>query len=75
MEADSATVQGMAVKQKSKNGTRYKVYTRPELYEVDRPGVTWLVRIAIVLTMVSMLAALHRPLLAALSGAFPFWNK
>ena len=65
----------MDVKKKSKNRPRYQVYTRPELHDTDRPGMTWLVRVAIVLTMVTMLAVLHRPLLAALTTAFPSWHK
>jgi len=63
------------VKRKTKRGGRYEVYTRPELYEADRPGATWLVRIAIVLAMVSMAVALRGPLLLALSNTFPFWRK
>ena len=61
----------MAVKKKSKNRPRYQVYTRPELYETDRPGMTWLVRIAIILAMITMVVALRRQILAALITAFP----
>jgi hypothetical protein len=63
------------VKRKTKHRGRYEVYTRPELYDVDRPGATWLVRIAIILTMVCMVAALHRPLLSALTDVLPSWHK
>lgn len=62
------------VKRKAKR-RGYEVYTRPDLYDADRPGATWLVRIVIVLTMVGMIAALHRPLLDALAAAFPSWRK
>lgn len=63
------------VGRKTKHGGRYELYTRPELYDTDRPGATWLVRIAIILTMVCMIVALHRPLLTALTNALPSWHK
>lgn len=74
MNAERKPKQG-PVKRKPKRGGRYEVYTRPELHDVDHPGATWLVRIAIVLTMVGMIAVLHRPLLAALSAILPSWHK
>jgi hypothetical protein len=63
------------VKRKAQHGGRYEVYTRPDLYDVDRPASTWLLRIAIILAMAGMIAALRRPLLAALASAFPSLGK
>jgi hypothetical protein len=53
-----------------KQPARYKVYTRPELHETDRPAATWALRIGIVLTMLGMLAIFRQPLRAAVSGVF-----
>ena len=47
---------------KSKAGARYKVYTRPELYEDERPAATWVVRIGIVLTMLVIALVFRQPL-------------
>jgi hypothetical protein len=58
------------VKRNTKRG-RYEVYTRPELYEADRPLATRLLKAAILLAMAAILAAFHRPLLAALASAVP----
>jgi hypothetical protein len=58
------------MKRTTKRG-RYKVYTRPELYEAERPIATRLLKAAILLAMTAIVAALHRPLLAALANAVP----
>jgi hypothetical protein len=49
---------------------RYKVYTRPELYEADRPAATWALRIGIVLTMLGIAAVFRQPLHEAVRGVF-----
>ncbi|MDE0854877.1 MAG: hypothetical protein OSA97_10705 [Nevskia sp.] len=59
------------LKRKARHGGRYEVYTRPKLYDPDRSGSTRLLQIAIILAMAGIIAALHRPLLAALTSAFP----
>jgi hypothetical protein len=69
------TPKGNIVKRRTRHGRRYEVYTRPDLYDMDRPGSTWLLRIAIILAMAGMVAALHRPLLAALTSAFPSLSR
>lgn len=51
---------------KSKAGGRYKVYTRPELYEVERPAATWVLRVGIVLTMLVIALVFRQPLHQAL---------
>ena len=58
------------VKGKSKSAARYKIYTRPDLYEDQRPVATWAVRLGIVLTMLGMVAIFHQPLHAALNSVF-----
>jgi len=62
------------VKGKSKSAARYKIYTRPDLYEDQRPvttwAATWAVRLGIVLTMLGMVAIFHQPLHAALNSVF-----
>ena len=58
------------VKGKSKGVGRYKIYTRPDLYEDQRPMATWAVRLGIVLTMLGMVAIFHQPLHAALTSVF-----
>jgi len=55
---------------KSKGAGRYKIYTRPDLYEDQRPVATWAVRLGIVLTMLGMVAIFHQPLHAALTSVF-----
>ena len=59
---------------KSKGGgkapARYKIYTRPELYEDSRPLATWVVRLGIVLTMLGMVAVFRQPLHAAITSVF-----
>jgi len=56
---------------RNKKGGRYEVYTRPDLYEADRPVATRLLKAAIVLAMAGMLIALHRPLMTALAALWP----
>jgi hypothetical protein len=51
-----------------KQPARYKVYTRPELHDVERPAATWVVRIGIVLTMLGIAAVFRQPLRDAVSG-------
>jgi hypothetical protein len=56
-----------------RNGARksaYKVYTRPELYEDERPLVTWLVRIAIVISMLGIGAVFRQPLHEVVASVF-----
>ncbi|MDE0854648.1 MAG: hypothetical protein OSA97_09525 [Nevskia sp.] len=55
---------------KSKGGSRYKLYTRPELYEDPRPVATWIVRLGIVLSMLGMAAVFRQPLHAAIASVF-----
>ena len=55
---------------KSKGATRYKVYTRPELYDDQRPLTTWAVRLGIVLSMLCMVAVFRQPLHAAIASVF-----
>jgi hypothetical protein len=45
----------------------YKVYTRPELYEQERPVATWLLRAGIVLSMLAIAAVFRQPLHEALT--------
>ena len=54
---------------KSKAAGRYKVYTRPELYEAERPAATWVLRVGIVLTMVIIALLFRQPLHQALVSA------
>jgi hypothetical protein len=49
---------------------RSKIYTRPELYEAERPAYTWALRLGIVLTMLGVAAVFRQPLHAALSSVF-----
>ncbi len=52
---------------KGKGGNKpYKVYTRPELYEEDRPVATWALRAGIVLSMLAIAAVFRQPLHDAL---------
>ncbi len=55
---------------KSKSAGRYKVYTRPELYDEQRPVATWAVRLGIVLSMLGMVAIFRQPLHAAITSVF-----
>jgi hypothetical protein len=56
---------------KNKYGTRYEVYTRPELYEDERPHLSWPAKIGIAVAMTAMLASLHTPLYSALTSLLP----
>lgn len=63
----------MARKQHNRKGRGnkpYKVYTRPELYEDDKPLSTWLLRAGIVLSMVVIAAVFRQPLHDALTTVF-----
>ena len=52
-----------------KQPARNKIYTRPELYDVERPAATWALRIGIVLTMLGIaVVVFRRPLHEAVSG-------
>jgi len=55
---------------KGKSSKPYKVYTRPELYEDDRPFATWLLRAGIVLSMLAIAAVFRQPLHEALAMVF-----
>ena len=58
------------MKRKAKSG-RYEVFTRRDLHERDRPVATRLLKAAIVLSMAGILLALRRPLIEALTSAWP----
>lgn len=63
----------MARKADSKKGRGnkpYKVYTRPELYEAERPFATWLLRGAIVGSMLVIAVVFRQPLHEALASVF-----
>ena len=53
-----------------KKPARYAVYTRPELYDENRPAATWVVRIGIVLTMLGIAVVFRQPLHDAVRGVF-----
>jgi hypothetical protein len=46
------------------------VYTRPELYEEDRPFATWLLRAGILASMLAIAAVFRQPLHDALRSVF-----
>ena len=64
----------MARKQSNRKGKLgnkpYKVYTRPELYDEDKPLATWLLRAGIVLSMLAIAAIFRQPLHDALVLVF-----
>ena len=65
MGRNAAGRKGKTAGAKAKGGKgngAYKVYTRPELYEDERPLATWLVRIAIVMSMVGIGMVFRQPL-------------
>jgi hypothetical protein len=62
MARSQAGRKGRAKGGNAKASSAYKVYTRPDLYEQDRPFATWLVRIAIVVSMVGIGAVFRQPL-------------
>ncbi len=47
-----------------------KVYTRPELYEEERPFATWLLRAGILGSMLAIAAVFRQPLHDALLSMF-----
>jgi hypothetical protein len=57
-------------KAKGKAAAGSRIYTRPELYERERPAATWAVRLGIVLTMLVMALVFRQPLHAAISSVF-----
>jgi hypothetical protein len=58
-------------KAKQGRGNRpYKVYTRPELYEEERPLATWLLRASILGSMLAIAAVFRQPLHDALLSVF-----
>ncbi len=59
-----------AAARKSKGMERSRLYTRPELYEPERPAATWALRLGIVLTMLGMAAVFRQPLHAAFAAVF-----
>ena len=63
----------MARKASTKQGKGnkpYKVYTRPELYEEERPFATWLLRAGILGSMIAIAAVFRQPLHDALLSMF-----
>ncbi|MDR3417404.1 MAG: hypothetical protein P4L83_14595 [Nevskia sp.] len=54
----------------TKSTGRYQVYTKPELYEEDRPAGSWVVRAGVALTALGMMAVFRQPLHALLAAVF-----
>jgi hypothetical protein len=54
-----------------KRKTRYEVFTRPDLYDIDRPGMTRLFKIAIVLAILALAAFFH----LQIAALFPGWSS
>ncbi len=55
---------------KGRGNKPYKVYTRPELYQEDRPLATWLLRAGILLSMLVIAVVFRQPLRDALTTVF-----
>jgi hypothetical protein len=71
--ADGLKERAMARKAGTKQGKGnkpYKVYTRPELYEEERPFATWLLRAGILGSMIAIAAVFRQPLHDALLSMF-----
>jgi hypothetical protein len=71
--ADGSKERAMARKAKAKQGRGnkpYKVYTRPELYEEERPFATWLLRAGILGSMLAIATVFRQPLRDALLSMF-----